>query len=79
MIDPAQLATLRPREQEVLAGVVHGLTLKEIASVLYISPASVKNDLYHARIRLGMRRSSRTKLVVALIRAGQAPWREIAQ
>jgi PAS domain S-box-containing protein len=49
------LASLSPREREVLTGVIAGRTSKEIAAGLGIAPASV--DTYRSRImlKLGIR------------------------
>jgi ATP/maltotriose-dependent transcriptional regulator MalT len=65
-------ARLSPRELEVFALLREGMTNKQIASLLYISEATVKVHAHHIYDKLGVR--SRTALAVqaALRRSGQA-------
>src|SRR5690606_28822466 len=48
------LQRLTQREQEVLGHIVQGLTNKEIATQLYLSPDTVKNHVVHIMEKLGV-------------------------
>jgi DNA-binding NarL/FixJ family response regulator len=50
--------TLSSREQEVLRLVAQGLTDKQIASKIYVSPRTVQNHLARIRDKTGLRRRS---------------------
>ncbi len=52
---PPELATLSPREVEVMTLVARGLSNEEIASTLYLSEATVKTHLSHILTKLGLR------------------------
>lgn len=62
------LQRLTQREQEVLGYIVQGLTNKEIASQLYLSPDTVKNHVVHIMEKLGAQ--DRTQAAVFAIRNG---------
>src|SRR4029079_18491865 len=49
----ALLQRLTQREQEVLGYIVQGLTNKEIATQLFLSPDTVKNHVVHIMEKLG--------------------------
>jgi LuxR family maltose regulon positive regulatory protein len=55
---------LTPRERQVAELVVHGLSNQEVASRLYISPATVKVHLRHIYEKLGVR--NRSEAIVKL-------------
>ena len=59
---------LTQREQEVLDYIVQGLTNKEIATQLYLSPDTVKNHVVHIMEKLGAQ--DRTQAAVYAIRNG---------
>jgi DNA-binding CsgD family transcriptional regulator len=56
-----QLDTLTTREKEVVAGVCHGKTFKQIAKELTLSPSTVSNHLYRIYIKLGI--NTRSELI----------------
>ena len=62
------LQKLTQREQEVLGFIVQGLTNKEIATQLYLSPDTVKNHVVHIMEKLGAQ--DRTQAAVFAIRNG---------
>jgi len=62
-------AGLSPREREVLAAAADGLSTKEIARLLDLSPNTVKFHLQAAFEKLGA--ASRTEAVVRAIRRGE--------
>lgn len=64
----ARLATLTPREREVLAGVVAGLANKQIASQLGTTEQTVK--LHRGRVMSKMKADSVPELVILAQRAG---------
>ena len=59
---------LSTRELEVLALLVEGLTNKEIARRLYLSPDTIKNHVVHIIQKLGV--SDRTQAAVVAVRQG---------
>lgn len=59
---------LSTREREVLALIVEGLTNKEIAGRLCLSPDTVKNHVVHIIQKLGV--GDRTQAAVAAVRGG---------
>lgn len=61
------LASLTPREREVLAQIAEGLTNKEIARQLSVSPATVKAHVERIIAKLGV--SDRTQAAVLVARA----------
>ncbi|MFF7644851.1 response regulator [Streptomyces canus] len=74
LVDPRRLATLTPREQEVLTLVGSGLANDEIAERLFVTPVTVKTHANRAMAKLGAR--DRAQLVViayetGLVRAGE--------
>ena len=64
------LKSLTPREREVLAQIAEGLTNKEIARLLNVSPATVKAHVERIIAKLGV--SDRTQAAVLVARAGPA-------
>ncbi|MFF5979628.1 response regulator [Streptomyces olindensis] len=74
LVDPRRLASLTPREREVLALVGTGLSNGEIAERLFVTPVTVKTHTNRAMAKLGAR--DRAQLVViayesGLVRAGE--------
>jgi DNA-binding NarL/FixJ family response regulator len=74
LVDPRTLATLTPREREVLTLVGSGLANDEIAERLFVTPVTVKTHANRAMAKLGAR--DRAQLVViayetGLVRAGE--------
>jgi DNA-binding NarL/FixJ family response regulator len=74
LVDPRRLATLTPREREVLTLVGTGLANDEIAERLFVTPVTVKTHANRAMAKLGAR--DRAQLVViayetGLVRAGE--------
>ncbi|MFI9751651.1 response regulator [Streptomyces collinus] len=74
LVDPARLASLTPREREVLTLVGTGLANDEIAERLFVTPVTVKTHANRAMAKLGAR--DRAQLVViayetGLVRAGE--------
>jgi DNA-binding NarL/FixJ family response regulator len=62
------LQRLTQREREVLTHIVQGLTNKEIAAQLFLSPDTVKNHVVHIMEKLGAQ--DRTQAAVFAIRSG---------
>ena len=54
-VEAGSVASLSPREREVLGLLGHGLTNKEIAARLFISPVTVKVHVRHILEKLGVR------------------------
>ncbi|MFV0457259.1 MAG: LuxR C-terminal-related transcriptional regulator [Actinomycetales bacterium] len=65
---PSWLATLTPRERDVLLEVAGGLTNAEIAQRLFVSPATVKTHVANVLAKTGAR--DRVALVAAAYAAG---------
>lgn len=65
------VAELTAREQEIVEYLVRGLTNREIADVLFLSPFTVKTHVNHAMVKLGVR--DRAQLVTVAVRAGILP------
>lgn len=70
---PAPPRTLPPSERRVMALLVRGLTDKEIAHELGLSPKTVRHTLDRTFRRLGVR--SRTQAVVAYLGQASSPAR----
>jgi DNA-binding NarL/FixJ family response regulator len=66
----AKVRALTPREREVLALIVQGLTNKQIAQVVSLSPATVRTHVEHIIRKLGV--SDRTQAAVWAVRSGIA-------
>ncbi|MBP0580423.1 response regulator transcription factor FixJ [Labrys sp. LIt4] len=64
----ARLASLSPRERQVLNGLVAGLSNKEIAREYEISPRTV--EVYRANVMMKMQAGSISELVRQAIRSG---------
>ncbi|MBB6417557.1 MMPL family transporter [Streptomyces sp. AK010] len=74
LADPERLATLTPRERQVMTLVATGLSNDEIAERLFVTPVTVKTHANRAMAKLGAR--DRAQLVVmayesGLVRAGE--------
>ncbi|WP_318202267.1 response regulator transcription factor [Streptomyces sp. SCL15-4] len=74
LADRERLASLTPREREVMALVATGLSNDEIAERLFVTPVTVKTHANRAMAKLGAR--DRAQLVViayetGLVRAGE--------
>ena len=74
--DTGALCGLTDREREVMALVAHGLSNEDIASRLFVSPATAKTHVSRAMVKLGAR--DRAQLVViayetGLVRPGWYP------
>ena len=65
---PAELATLTPRELEVLRLVARGLSNHDLAHELHLTEATVKTHIARILTKLGL--SSRTQAVVAAYESG---------
>jgi len=65
---PTELATLTPRELEVLRLVAGGLSNHDVASELHLTEATVKTHVARVLAKLGL--SSRTQAVVAAYESG---------
>ena len=65
------VAELTARELEVVTYLVQGLTNREIAGALYLSPLTVKTHVNHAMTKVGAR--DRAQLVPVAVRAGILP------
>ncbi len=65
------LEPLTERESQVAALVAEGLTNREIAARLYLSPATIATHLTSIRNRLGLR--SRTQIALWLVERSSAP------
>jgi len=65
---PAWVATLTPREAEVLSEVARGLSNTEIGGALHMSAATAKTHV--GRLLTKLRARDRTQLVIAAYEAG---------
>jgi len=65
---PAELDTLTEREHEILSLVAQGLSNNEIASKLFISPATAKTHV--SRVMMKLHARDRAQLVVMAYEAG---------
>jgi DNA-binding NarL/FixJ family response regulator len=65
---PRELGSLTDREREVMALVGAGLSNEEIATQLFVSPATAKTHVSRAMVKLGAR--DRAQLVVFAYEAG---------
>jgi DNA-binding NarL/FixJ family response regulator len=68
---PAQLEELTAREREVMALVAEGLTNREIAERLVVSPATARTHVSRAMVKLHAR--NRAQLVVVAYQSGLVP------
>lgn len=66
---PRQTGVLSRREREVVQALADGLAPKQIAHRLGLIPATARNHVTNARLRLGAR--SREHLIAQAIRSGQ--------
>jgi DNA-binding NarL/FixJ family response regulator len=60
----AKIDALTPREKQVLALIAEGLSTKEVAARLWVTPKTVANHLSHAYQKLGVR--NRAQAVAAV-------------
>ncbi|HEX2262981.1 MAG TPA: response regulator transcription factor [Pseudonocardiaceae bacterium] len=67
-VDTVALGALTDREREVMALVAQGLSNEDIASTLFVSPATAKTHVSRAMVKLGAR--DRAQLVVIAYEAG---------
>ena len=63
-----QLAGLSDRESEVLEALCQGMSNKEMAEVLFVSPETIKSHVSTVIGKLGVK--DRTQAVISAIRAG---------
>ena len=63
-----ELAGLSDRESEVLEALCQGMSNKEMAEVLFVSPETIKSHMSTLLGRLGVK--DRTQAVISAIRAG---------
>ena len=63
-----ELAGLSGRESEVLEALCQGMSNKEMAEVLFVSPETIKSHVSTVIGRLGVK--DRTQAVISAIRAG---------
>ncbi|MEU3617957.1 response regulator transcription factor [Streptomyces sp. NPDC006872] len=68
LTDPDRLATLTPREREVVTWIGSGLSNDEIARRLFVAPVTVKTHANRAMAKLGAR--DRAQLVVIAYETG---------
>ncbi|WP_462383328.1 response regulator transcription factor [Pseudomonas sp. Marseille-QA0892] len=66
-------AGLSPKETEATAWCANGLTMKEIARKMGVSPATVSDRLGNARFKLGMQRTVRGLCLEAMKRGIISP------
>ncbi|MFD7668624.1 response regulator [Streptomyces sp. NPDC059788] len=76
LASPQRLASLTPREREVMILVATGLSNDEIAERLFVAPVTVKTHINRTMAKLGAR--DRAQVVVlayetGLVRAGETP------
>ena len=57
---------LTPRQQEILASVVKGLSNREIALAIHVTEQTVKDHLHNIYTKLGVK--NRTQLVTRIFR-----------
>jgi predicted ATPase/DNA-binding CsgD family transcriptional regulator len=67
---PADSALLTPREQDVLRLLANGLTNRDIADALFVSPRTINSHIDHILTKLDVR--SRTAAVAFAVRNGLA-------
>ena len=63
-----ELAGLSDRESEVLEALCQGMSNKEMAEVLFVSPETIKSHVSTVIGKLGIK--DRTQAVISAIRAG---------
>ena len=63
-----ELAGLSDRESEVLEALCQGVSNKEMAEVLFVSPETIKSHVSTVIGKLGVK--DRTQAVISAIRAG---------
>ena len=63
-----ELAGLSDRESEVLEALCQGMSNKEMAEVLFVSPETIKSHMGTLIGKLGLK--DRTQAVISAIRAG---------
>jgi len=68
---PLDLATLTPREREILDLIAQGASNREIAQALFIAEKTVRNHVTNILSRLGLR--DRTQAAIIALQQAQAP------
>ena len=63
-----ELAGLSDRESEVLEALCQGMSNKQMAEVLFVSPETIKSHVSTVISKLGVK--DRTQAVISAIRAG---------
>lgn len=69
-----KIQDLSAREREILELLANGLTNREIAAALYISPHTVKNHVSSIYRKLGV--DDRTRVAVTALRLGVVQFRD---
>ncbi|MFK0156140.1 response regulator [Streptomyces sp. NPDC090493] len=62
---PAELASLSPRERDILALIGEGLTNREIGKKLYLSEKTVKNHISRLLAKLGVQRRVQAAVIAS--------------
>jgi RNA polymerase sigma factor (sigma-70 family) len=73
----AALETLTPREREVALLASRGLTNRQIASALVISPETVKTHIRHSLGKFGLRSKFELRLLLELGSARRFPQADV--
>ncbi|WP_330347126.1 response regulator transcription factor [Streptomyces sp. NBC_00582] len=69
---PSELASLSPREKDILALIGDGLTNREIGKRLYLSEKTVKNHISRLLAKLGVQRRVQAAVLASHLRQPEA-------